>query len=135
MASLHEGELIAGAVGQPHTDKFWDDEQEVQPGAATPEATTVVVSAGQNSYLESVAQGDDTYQNDAQGRPIAISAGPNKMCDTSTTGVDQLWAKFLVETDGSSTGGLQLAVLYGLLCLDASNGTSLFQAMVRAARE
>lgn len=128
-----EAELLAGAQGQPKTDKVLDDKQEAALGAMTAAADTVVVSVGDNGYLETVKDGDDTYDN--AENPTKIMAGPDRKVDTSVTEARQFWLKFRMGIEGSSLNGLALAVLWGCIQADAWAGTTTFQWAVRQARE
>jgi hypothetical protein len=136
-----ERQLIEGAQGQPQQDGEFDDVQEIAKGEETEAADTVVVSTGNNTYLETVKDGDDVYDN-AQN-PKKIFAGENKIADTTTTGAiglldgdaREFWLRFQEVTEGSDLAWYDLAALWLLLQADSRADTRLFQAAIRYARE
>jgi len=136
-----ERQLIEGAQGQPQQDGEFDDVQEIAKGAETEAADTVVVSTGNNTYLETVKDGDDYYDN-AQN-PKKIFAGENKKADTSTTGAigvldgdaSEFWLRFKEVSEGSDLAWYDLTALWLLLQADSRVDTRLFQAAIRYARE
>jgi len=137
-----ERQLIEGAQGQPQQDGEFDDVQEIAKGAETEDSDTVIISTGNNTYLETVKDGDDVYDN-AQN-PTEILAGENKIADTTTTGAigvldgdaRQFWLRFQVVTEGSDLSWFDMTLLWLALEFDARSGlTTLFQNLVRSARE
>ena len=88
-----------------------------------------------------VAPGDDVYEdgtrnhNQKCGVHSSIRVGGNGTVNTSTTGVAQLWCKFLYGADESSLGSLAQTALYQALLYDsahADENSHLFQDLIRA---
>jgi hypothetical protein len=137
-----ERQLIEGAQGQPQQDGEFDDVQEIAKGAETEAADTVVVSTGNNTYLETVKEGDlDVYDNPEN--PKKILAGENKIADTSTTGAiglltfdaRQFWLRFKEVSEGSDLAWYDLTALWLALEYDAMRDKTTFQWLIRQARE
>jgi len=101
----------------------------------------VVVSTGNNTFLEKVKDGDDVYDN-AQN-PKRIFAGENKIADTSTTGAiglltfdaREFWLRFKEVSEGSDLRWFDLTALWLALEYDAMRGKTTFQWLIRWARE
>jgi len=135
-------QLIEGAQGQPQQDGEFDDVQEIAKGAEAEAADTVIISTGNNTYLETVKDEGDVYNNPEN--PKKILAGENKIADTSTTGAiglldgdaRQFWLRFQEVSEGSDLAWYDMAALWAALEIDARSGlTTFFQDLVRSARE
>ena len=133
--------MIEWAQGVPLQDGVFDDVQEIAKGAEAEAADTVIISTGNNTFLETVKDGEDVYDN-AQN-PTEILAGENKIADTSTTGAiglldgdaREFWLRFQVVTEGSNLSWFEMAALWLLLQADSRVNTRYFQAAIREARE